>query len=190
MSGLQATLTEQQVELETALRDTAAGDRKALKSLVDRTSAKLFGICLRILGDREEAEDVLQEVYVTIWHRAGRFDPAKARAITWLATIARNRSIDRLRSGARLRLAAPMEEALDTPDEGMDGFELAATHEEHGRLALCLGELEGRTQQMIRVAFFEGRTYSELANGAGVPLGTVKSWIRRGLLRLRDCLQR
>lgn len=173
-----------------ALRAVAAGDRAALRILFDSTSAKLMGVCLRILKDREEAEDVLQEIFVTVWHRAESFDPARASAITWLATMARNRAIDRLRSRRSRGEAAPVEEAAQLADEGPDGFAAAAAKEERGRLQLCMGELEGRSRSMIRAAFFEGLTYSDLSERAGVPLGTMKSWIRRGLQQLRRCLER
>lgn len=175
--------------LNAALAATARGDREALRTLVDRTSAKLMGICLRVLKDRDEAEDVLQEVYVSVWTRAGSFDPGRASPITWLATIARNRAIDRLRSRRSQAGSAGMEEILDLPDEQPDGFALAAAKDEGERVHHCLSTLEEKAQQLIRVAFFDGLSYSDLAARAGVPLGTCKSWIRRGLQRLRDCLE-
>lgn len=172
-----------------ALEATARGDREALRDVFDRTSAKLMGICLHVLKDREEAEDVLQDVYVSVWTRAASFDPAKASPITWLATIARNRAIDRLRSRRSHGSSAGMEAILDLPDEQPDGFALAAAKDEGERVLHCLSTLEEKAQQLIRVAFFDGLSYSELAARAGVPLGTCKSWIRRGLQRLRDCLE-
>ncbi len=149
-----------------------------------------MGICLRVLKDREEAEDVLQEVYVSIWSRAGSFDPGKASPVTWLATIARNRAIDRLRSRRARGSSAPVEEILDLADEGPDGFAVAAAKDEGGRVHYCLSTLDAKAQDVIRVAFFDGLSYSEIAARSGVPLGTLKSWIRRGLQRLRDCLEK
>jgi RNA polymerase sigma-70 factor (ECF subfamily) len=178
-----------QAALVAALSATGRGDRGALRDVVERTSAKLMGICLHILKDREEAEDVLQDVFVSVWKRASTFDPARASPITWLATIARNRAIDRLRARRTRRTEAPVEEILDLPDERPDGFALAAAKDEGKRVNHCLSQLEGRAQAMIRTAFFDGLSYSDLATRAGVPLGTVKSWIRRGLQRLRDCLE-
>src|ERR1700743_1518601 len=93
----------------------AGGDRGALRQLYEATSAKLFGVCLRILSDREESEDVLQEVYVTVWRRADRFEPGRASVMTWVSTIARNRSIDRLRARGPMAYSEPVEE-LDIPD--------------------------------------------------------------------------
>src|SRR5262252_766379 len=97
-------------QLAAALARVAAGDRAALRMVYQDTSAKLFGVCLRILKDRSEAEDVLQDVYLTVWHKAGSFDPGRASPITWMVAIARNRSIDRLRAGALRRRMAPIEE--------------------------------------------------------------------------------
>jgi RNA polymerase sigma-70 factor (ECF subfamily) len=189
-SGARVSDTAAQAALSAALRAAARGDRKALRDVFDRTSAKLMGICLRILKDREEAEDVLQEVYVSIWSRAGTFDPGKASAITWLATIARNRAIDRLRSRRSRAGSAPVEEIMELADDRPDGFAVVAAKDEGERIHHCLSTLETKSQEMIRVAFFDGLSYSDLAARAGVPLGTMKSWIRRGLQRLRDCLER
>ncbi len=139
-------------EAREALRDAmarlAAGDQTALEEIYRATRVKLFGICLRILGDRKEAEDALQDVYVNLWQRADRYDPTRASPIAWL----------------------------------VDAEQTAQIHK-------CLGALDARTQGHIRAAFFEGYTYAQLADAADVPLGTMKSWIRRGLQRLRACLE-
>ena len=168
----------------------ASGERTALRQLYEATSAKLFAVCLRILSDREEAEDVLQEVYVTIWRRADRFDAGRASVMTWVSTIARNRSIDRLRARGPLAYADQVEE-LEIPDEGQKSAEaLLVTRGEEGRLNNCLSELDDRTEKVIRTAFFEGVTYEALARRMDAPLGTVKSWVRRGLAKLKGCLER
>lgn len=166
----------------------AGGDRGALKQLYDATSAKLFGVCLRILGDREEAQDVLQEVYVTIWRRADRFDASRASVVTWAATIARNRSIDRLRARGPLAKSEPVE-GLELADDAADAEQLLSAADDRRRLNACLDQLDERTRSVIRTAFFEGVTYEALALRSDTPLGTVKSWIRRGLGRLRGCLE-
>ena len=166
----------------------AAGERAALRQLYDATSAKLFAVCLRILSDREESEDVLQEVYVTIWRRADRFDASRASVMTWVSTIARNRSIDRLRARGPLAYADQVED-LEIPDGGVSAEALLVTAGEEGRLHHCLSELDARTEKVIRTAFFEGLTYEALARRLDAPLGTVKSWIRRGLMRLKGCLE-
>lgn len=167
----------------------AAGDRAALRQLYDATSAKLFGVCLRILSDRDESEDVLQEVYLTIWRRADRFEPGRAGVMTWISTIARNRAIDRLRARGPMAYAEPVED-LEIDDGSIPADALLMTAEASGALTRCMSELDERTEKVIRTAFFEGVTYEALAQRLETPLGTVKSWIRRGLLKLKGCLER
>jgi RNA polymerase sigma-70 factor (ECF subfamily) len=170
------------------LDSVARGDRDAFSDLYRRTSAKLYGICLRLLGSEAEAQDVLQDVYVTVWRKAYRYEAAKASAITWLAVLARNQSIDRLRR--RTVASADLDAAADIADESPSAFELVGDAQDADRLNRCLEQLEERARAMIRAAFLDGATYPELAEREGVPLGTMKSWIRRGLLRLRGCLER
>jgi len=166
----------------------ASGDRGALRQLYQATSAKLFGVCLRILSDREESEDVLQEVYVTIWRRADRFDAGRASVMTWVSTIARNRAIDRLRARGPLAYADQIDD-MEIADGQIGAEALLSAADDQGRLHRCLAELDKRTQQVIRTAFFEGVTYDALARRMDAPLGTVKSWIRRGLAKLKGCLE-
>ncbi|SMG60350.1 sigma-70 family RNA polymerase sigma factor [Paraburkholderia susongensis] len=174
-------------ELNRLLLRTGEGDQAAFATLYQRTSAKLFGICLRMLRDRSEAEDVLQDVYVTVWRRATLFDPTSAGAITWLATIARNRAIDRLRR----RREEPMDESAEEEivDEHPSPAAIAEYSEERRRLEHCLENLPAGHGKIVREAFFTGATYAELAKHLGVPLGTMKSWIRRSLIQLRACLE-
>lgn len=166
----------------------ASGDHGALALLYRRTSAKLYGICAHLLGNSGEAEDVLQDVYVTVWQKAAQFDADKASPITWLAILARNKAIDRLR---RNRLPTTgLDAAENVADTGASAFELVERDGENVRLSRCLDELEAKHRDMIRSAFMDGKTYPELAKGAAVPLGTMKSWIRRSLIKLRGCLER
>lgn len=174
-------------ELNRLLQQTGRNDQKAFAELYKRTSSKLFGVCLRMLRDRGEAEEVLQETYTTVWRRAASFDSAKASAITWLVTLARNKAIDRLRQHREETFDDPskLDEAVDdqpTPAAG------AETSQEYRRLQQCLEELEPQQQSSVREAFFTGATYNELAARCKVPLGTMKSWIRRSLMQLRTCL--
>lgn len=152
------------------------------------TSAKLFGICLRILRDRAEAEEVLQEVYMTVWRRADSFRPERASPITWLAAVARNRAIDRLRSRGPHSRRAPLGEALTAEDPRPLPDQALLANERLRRLYTCLDALEPERKALLREAFFGGVTYLELSSSHDVPLGTMKSWIRRSLLRLRECL--
>jgi RNA polymerase sigma factor (sigma-70 family) len=176
-------------QLTAALARVAAGDRAALRLVYQDTSAKLFGVCLRILNDRSEAEDVLQDVYLTVWRKAATFDPSRASPITWLVAITRNRALDRLRSSAASRRTEPIEAADAVSDPAPAAVERVELAQQHQRLAHCLEELEGRQSAAIRAAFLDGATYEELAQRMSVPLGTMKSLIRRGLLKLRACLE-
>ena len=174
-------------ELNRLLQQAGRNDQKAFAELYRRTSSKLFGVCLRMLHDRGEAEEVLQETYTTVWRRAASFDSAKASAITWLVTLSRNKAIDRLRQHREETLDDPakLNETVDdqpTPAAG------AETSQEYRRLQQCLEELEPQQQSSVREAFFTGATYNELAARCKVPLGTMKSWIRRSLMQLRTCL--
>jgi len=175
-------------DLSALMAQVAAGDREALRQLYQATSSKLFGVCLRILSDKDESEDVLQEVYVTIWRRADRFDSSRASVMTWISTIARNRAIDRLRARGPLARAEQIDE-MEIADAAPSATALLESAERAGALQQCLSELDERTEKAIRTAFFEGVTYEALAQRLDTPLGTVKSWIRRGLMKLKGCLE-
>lgn len=175
-------------ELAALLGAVSRGDREAFANLYRRTSAKLYGICLRLLRSEPEAQDVLQEVYVLVWRKAERFDSGRASAITWLATLARNKAIDRLRG--RPAGGEGIEAAADVEDDRPSAFDVVGQAEDAARLGRCIDELDERARAMIRAAFLDGASYPELAERENVPLGTMKSWIRRGLLRLRGCLER
>ena len=175
-------------ELVALLARAADGDTQAFQTFYDRTSAKLFGIILRIVIERQEAEDVLQEVYVTVWRKAATFDPARASPITWVATIARNRAIDRLRARPN-RPHVPVEAAYDLADTGPAPDAGLAHAQEAARLNAALATLEPRHAAAIRACYFEGVTYEDLAARENVPVGTLKSWVRRGLIRMRGLLE-
>ncbi|MGR6330282.1 sigma-70 family RNA polymerase sigma factor [Sphingomonas sp. XXL09] len=173
--------------LVEALVATGEQDRAAFVRVYRLTAAKLFGICLRICGDRTAAEDVLQDVYVSVWKRASGFEPGRASPITWLATIARNRAIDWRRANP-VRDTTGVDDIASLPEPSPSACDQMLVEESDRRLHLCLDQLQDSQRQAIRAAFFGGLTYAELADRGAVPLGTVKSWIRRGLGRLRDCL--
>ncbi|MEO5587891.1 MAG: sigma-70 family RNA polymerase sigma factor [Novosphingobium sp.] len=173
--------------LTQALIATGEQDRSAFQQVYELTSAKLFGICIRICGDRQAAEDVLHEVYLIVWKRAGGYEPGRASPITWLATIARNRAIDWRRSPGN-RASLPLGEAPDVADDAPSAIDGLLERQANGALHLCLDDLDANQGDAIRSAFFGGLTYAELAARKVVPLGTMKSWVRRGLLRLKECL--
>ncbi len=173
--------------LAEALERIALGDRAAFAGLYARVSPRLFGICLRMLQTRADAEETLQDVFVTVWHRAAQFDPARGSPMVWLGTIARNRALDRLRRN-RARPAEPIELDEDIVDDAPLADAVIAADHEAARVHHCLGTLEATDQRLIRTAFFDGASYADLAVRTARPLGTIKSRIRRALIRLRECL--
>ena len=180
-------MTDTQPPLELLLDRVASGDRHAFEEIYRRTSTKLYGVCLRILSDQGEAEDALQSAYVSLWQHAGRYEAARAAPMTWLITLARNRAIDRLRA-TRAMMAAPIAAMDERADPAPIASDLIEATGETRRLQVCLEGLDHGDADFIRAAFFEGSTYAELATRAGLPLGTLKSRVRRALLKLRDCL--
>lgn len=179
-------------ELGRDLSRVALGDRAAFSALYQASSAKLFGLCLRILRDRALAEEALQEIYVKIWHKAGSFDAARGTATAWLVTVARNHAIDRLR---QIRAAEAREigdgaavDSLPSADPGP--AEQLACKQGRARIELCLDELDSARAEAVRLAYFEGHAYAELAARFAVPLNTMRTWLRRSLLTLRECLTR
>ncbi|CAM3156619.1 RNA polymerase sigma factor [Sphingomonas antarctica] len=174
--------------LSAALARVGEGDRAALQEVYRRTSAKLYGVCLRIFPEPEDAQDVLQDAYINVWQRAATFDPARASPITWLVTLTRNRAIDRLRQRGR-RIMTPIEDAHDIADERPDAEACLIAADGDARIHGCVETLATGDASLIRTAFFDGATYADIAERAGIPLGTIKSRMRRALLKLRDCLQ-
>ncbi|MEQ3626899.1 MAG: sigma-70 family RNA polymerase sigma factor [Celeribacter sp.] len=189
-------------DIETWIARTALGDRSAFSALYDATSAKLFGICLRVLKDRALAEDALQEVYVKVWGASDRYAAGGPSPMSWLITIARNHAIDRLRSqrasgGAALGSGggrgdeggdAPLDAAAFVADDAPGPEAAAVARSEAARIGLCLGQLEPGRAQAVRGAYLEGWSYQELAERADVPLNTMRTWLRRSLIKLRECL--
>lgn len=174
--------------LADALVRTGQGDRAAFEIVYKQTSAKLFGVCLRIFPDRQEAEEALQDAYLTIWTKAASFESGRASPISWLVTLTRNRAIDRLRARGKVGMSS-----LDEAAEIIDPAPLAEANliaaDEDGILKTCINGLELRDAQFIRGAFIGGLTYTDLAEREGQPLGTVKSRIRRALIKLRLCME-
>ena len=172
----------------TLLSRMAAGEESALGTLYDRHSRLIFGLILRIVRERRDAEEVLQEVFVQAWTRANTYSPALGTPAGWLIGIARHRAIDRLRTNA-VRLRAVAQAA--PPGAPQDDPERHASESERQRdIQRALGELPPEQRDLIQHAYFEGLTQSELAARFNLPLGTVKTRIRTGLLALRNLLQR
>ena len=179
-----------QEEIEALIARVAMGDRRAFATLYDRTGAKLFGVCLRVLGDKPAAEDVLQEVFLRIWDRAGQYRANGYSPMTWLITVTRNAAIDRLRKRRSRGEAAPAEVAEIVTDPGPGPEALAVARDEARRLDACLRELPPDRAGMVRGAYLDGLTYADLSQASGVKLNTVRTWLRRSLMQLRECLSR
>jgi RNA polymerase sigma-70 factor (ECF subfamily) len=175
--------------LRALMQRLGNGDRSAFPAIYEATKVKLFGICLRILGDQSEAEDALQDVYANLLRSADRYDPDRASPISWLATLARNRAVDRARKGGVRAHAAPIDEAGALPDGVPLADEQLIDGERDARVHSCIETLSENQRRPIREAFFGGRTYDEIAHAEDVPPGTMRSRIRRGLMRLRDCME-
>lgn len=163
-------------------------DRAAFDHLYRATSAKLHGVCLRVLSDKAEAEEAVQEIYVKIWTKADRFAASELSPISWLVAIARNHCIDRLRQ--RRQKTADLDAVLDIADPGPGPEALAIAGGERSRIHACLEELEEDRAAAVRGAYLLGDSYAELAERFSVPLNTMKTWLRRSLMKLRECLER
>ncbi len=164
------------------LQATAQGDRQSFARVYQLASGRLFAIALRITRRREAAEDVLQEAFVTIWRKAGQYYPDRGSPMAWMTTIVRSRAIDYLRSKPA---EAPEPEVEAAPaDDRNDAWESLGTLE----IRRCLDALPDNQRKAILLAYYYGMTHTELAAELAAPLGTVKSWVRRGLLQLKECV--
>lgn len=175
-------------KLAEALVLSGRGDRNAFAKVYEATSAKLFGVCLRIFPDRSEAEDVLQDAYLTIWNKAASFENGRASPISWLVAVTRNRAIDRLRAKKKAGTTS-IEDAAEIADATPLADVQLIEEADDRTLHDCISSLETRDALFIRSAFIGGSSYADLAKHEGQPLGTVKSRIRRALLKLRGCME-
>ena len=163
-------------------------DEQAFARLYRSASPKLFAAAIRILRRRDWAEEVLQDSFVSIWNHAANYTQWKSAPMTWMTSIVRNRALDLLRRPV-VEVSSDMEAIMELRESGNPGpLELALASADAARLATCLKTLEARQRQSIMLAFFHGLTHSELASHLGQPLGSVKTWIRRGLQQLKACL--
>ena len=173
--------------LDRLLARSALGDRRAFAELYQASAAQLFGVALRILRREDWAEEVLQECYVSVWRHAREYSAARAAPMTWMTSIVRNRCLDWLRRPNPEPLADEALEALES--EAAGPLALLESARDSAALARCLRGLEAKQRQAIALAFFDGLSHGELAQHLRQPLGTVKTWVRRGLARLRSCLE-
>lgn len=174
-------------DLRALLNAVSQGDATAFRSLYEATSGKLFGVAIRILKRSDLAEDAVQDAFLRIWDGAQGYHPGYGTPMGWMVTIARNRSIDLLRKRTESQID---EDCPDLPDETIpDPFALAVEREDLRAFLACLKKLDGSSQRCVLLAYYYGYTHDEIARQVSAPVGTVKSRIRRGLKRVRECLK-
>jgi len=189
--------SERSRDLSQLLARAGMGDRAAFAALYEKSSPHLFAVVLRICRDRAQAEDILQEVYVSVWRAASGFDAAQSQPLTWLTSIARNRAIDSLR---RAQTQPQLQTATGNDDEDSDVYDqtaddnpgpldMLARASDARALSQCMQDLSAPQRQSVALAFYDGLSHAEVAEKMGEPLGTVKSWVRRALLSLKACLE-
>ena len=175
-------------EPDRLLLAAAKGDREAFRALHAATQAKLFGVAMRILARRDAASDALQEAYVKIWRRAADYDPAKGSAVAWMATIARNVALDEVRKKAPVSLE-DMPEGYEPAAEAVDPLAGRERSERLAALMKCLETLDPKKRDMVLLAYWRGASREALAAKFDAPTATIKTWLRRSLLGLRECLE-
>ena len=180
---------ERNAQLMDLLARTALADQRAFAELYNLTSAHLYAVALRILRQSASAEEVLQESFVNIWHHAGSYVAARSQPLTWLTSIVRNRCLDQLRRREVDTVTIDDEdEGMTLPDDGPTPLEMLVSGADARAVKACVEALESGQKQAVALAFYRGLSHAELAAHLHEPLGTVKSWVRRGLERLKACL--
>ncbi len=173
------------VTIEDMLARVATGDRQAFRALYAKAGPRLYAICLRMMRSRDQADDVFQEVLVKVWEKSWQFDPAKGEALAWLVTLTRHAALDRLRRMPRQHVSLDDEPEVEAQAasamERSSGLERRALHR-------CLAELRPDYREAVVLAYVNGLTHEELAARLDRPIGTIKSWVRRGLEQLKGCM--
>jgi RNA polymerase sigma-70 factor (ECF subfamily) len=173
-------------DIEGLLARCGLGDRAAFARLYAHVGGKLYGVAFRILGNRSDAEEAVQETFIKIWHSAGRFQAGRGSAQGWMVSIARNQAIDALRARK-----APTRDIADMPDladQGPTPEASALGADDRRRIETCLGALPRDRALAVQAAYVEGWSYDDLARRFDVPLNTMRTWLRRALISLRECL--
>ncbi len=185
-------LETQRAELRAQLARVALGDRAAFERVYQMTSSHLFGVALRILNRQDAAEDVLQDSFVNVWHHAGSYQATAGQPMTWLISIVRNKALDVVRSAAaRHETEMPLNEEgeeLDVQDERPNPLGLLMQAADALAIRACLEALDAAHRQSLALAYYHGLSHSEVAAQMSAPLGSVKAWVRRGLERLKKCV--
>ena len=178
------------IDCDELLARCAQRDAIAFKKLYEATSPRMYALCFRMLKHEGLAEDVLQEAYLKIWDNAHRFIPTKGRAVTWMTTVVRNKTLDKLRSlKSRPVEVETIYEGIEFASEALEPDKLSSLSEDAEKLMQCLNHLKAEQKECILMSFYYGYTHDEMSKQLNKPLGTVKAWIRRGLERLRLCLR-
>ncbi len=185
---------ERNERLAALMARVALGDQNAFAALYEQSSPHLYGVAVRIMREGSAAEEVLQEAFVSVWHHAGSYEAAKSQPLTWLTAIVRNRCLDQLRRRELDTVTMTTDDddgkEFDLPSGDPTPVELLLAGAEAQSVRNCVETLEGGAKQAIALAFYQGLSHAELAEHMRQPLGTVKSWVRRGLERLKSCLDR
>ena len=187
-AALQSDVARNQ-DWTTQIEQMAAGDQTALANFYDLTNRMAFGLILRIMGDRSTAEEVLLDVYTQVWRQADTYRPERGTPLAWLMTIARTRALDRLRAGRQeMQRRESLETVADVRSVAADPEEAASTKEQQRLVRKALTALSDEQRQVIELAYFSGFSQSEIAAHLGQPLGTVKTRVRLGMIKLREIL--
>ena len=178
-------------DLAQLLARVALRDRVAFERLYRATCAHLLGVAFRILNSRDRAEEVLQEAFMNVWHSASSYKPGVAAPMTWLINIVRNKAIDTVRSGKTERASTITldDEGMDVPDEALGPQQLLDDSLTRVKIDRCMGELNASQRQALALAYYRGMVHTEIAEALNAPLGTAKAWVRRGLDKLKACLE-
>lgn len=178
----------QPVTIDDMLLQVAQGDRAAFRVLYAKAGSKLYAICLRMMRSRDQADDVYQEAMVKVWERSWQFDPSKGDGMAWLATVTRHAALDRLRRAPKHHVA--MDDDVAREIEIATAAEMPADVADARGLMHCLDGLREDHRNAVVLAYVNGLTHEELAERLGRPLGTIKSWVKRGLEQLKDCMEK
>ena len=185
--GLRLVASAEPADVDVLVGKVARGDSQAFDALYDAVSAPVYGLCRRVIRDPTRAEDVTQEVFLEVWRKASRYDGSRGRAKTWIMTIAHRRAVDAVRRNESQKRhdnhAAPDQVLHDEPADAV------IRADEHGAVRDCLETLTDLQLESVRLAYFNGYTYGEVATLLAKPLPTIKTRMRDGLIRLRDCLE-
>ena len=179
-----------QVELVSLLAAVAKGDRDAFERLYDATRAKLYGVLLRILAKPALADAVMQETYLKIWKMADQFDPTIASPVTWLVALARNRAIDIARKRTEVSIEEEPDDAFGMTSQSPAPPTSREMTEELKRLLSCLGKLDAEQQRVVLLAYYSGWSREQLAQTLDIPVNTIKAWLRRSVIEIRECMGR